>query len=303
MIPTRDRRELLLRSLASVRAQTVTDLEIVVVDDGSTDDTTRALAGLEDARIVVIGSSVSHGVSHARNRGIAAATGEWIALLDDDDLWSPEKLARQLAAASESGRGWACSGSVTVDATLRIIAGSPPPSARAIVTTLPLRNCVPAGASNVLVRRDVLMATGNFDIKLRHLADWDLWIRLAAHGLPAVVPVPDVAYRLHGANASDDTDAISYELSLMAGRYGARRGSGALDRAFVFRWAAWHQLRAGRRIAAVRSYARAVAAGDAVSGVRAVAALVDRHAVSRKLDRVHDSEWSSPAARWLAGLS
>ena len=157
VIPTHNRRAMLLQAIASVRAQTVTDLEVLVVDDGSDDGTSSAVESLCDPRVIVIRSPLPQGVSHARNLGIAAATGEWIAFLDDDDLWAPEKLERQIAAARAACRGWAFSGSVTVDASLAVIAGSPPPDASVVVATLPIRNCVPAGASNVLVTRSLLV--------------------------------------------------------------------------------------------------------------------------------------------------
>ena len=300
VIPTHNRRELLIQAVASVRSQTMSDLEIVVVDDGSTDDTMSALSSISDLRLSVIHLSEARGVSHARNRGIRAATGQWIAFLDDDDLWSPEKLARQLQAARETGRSWACSGSVTVDAALQVIAGSPPPTPDVIADTLPLRNCVPAGASNVVVARQLLSAAGEFDERLRHLADWDLWIRLASRDLPAVVPFPDVAYRLHGSNASDDAEAIDGELNLIAERHASARDGREIDRAFVLRWAAWNLLRVGRRGAAARMYAKAAAQGDPVSAARAVAAVVDSGVVTRTLSRDTNLQWTAPAREWLS---
>ena len=303
VIPTHNRRELLIQAVASVRSQTMSDLEIVVVDDGSTDDTMSALSSISDLRLSVIHLSEAHGVSHARNRGIRAATGQWIAFLDDDDLWSPEKLARQLQAARETGRSWACSGSVTVDAALQVIAGSPPPTPDVIADTLPLRNCVPAGASNVVVARQLLNAAGEFDERLRHLADWDLWIRLASRDLPAVVPFPDVAYRLHGSNASDDAEAIDGELNLIAERHASARDGREIDRAFVLRWAAWNLLRVGRRGAAARMYAKAAAEGDPVSAARAVAAVVDSGVVTRTLSRDTNLQWTAPARAWLSSAA
>ena len=303
MIPTHNRRAMLMQAIASVLAQTVTDLEIIVVDDGSDDDTTSTVESLGDARVVVIRSTTAQGVSDARNRGIAAATGEWIAFLDDDDLWAPGKLERQIGAARADARDWAFSGSVTVDGSLAVIAGCPPPDASVIVAMLPIRNCVPAGASNVLVRRSLLSVAGTFDVRLRHLADWDMWIRLAAFGLPAMCSTPDVAYRLHGGNASEDAAAIDHELALMAGRYVALRGKREIDRAFVLRWAAWNLLRSGRPGAAARTYARAMIEGDLMSAARAAVAVADRRVVQRRLRRNLNVEWSEVAARWLAAFA
>ena len=272
------------------------------LDDGSADDTLRELHGLADERLFVVQLSESRGVSHARNCGVRAATGRWIAFLDDDDLWSPHKLERQRQAAHDGSRRWACSGSVTVDDALRVLAGSPPPSGEEIAEMLPIRNCVPAGASNVLVERQLLNDAGEFDERLRHLADWDLWIRLASRGAPAVVPFPDVAYRLHGSNASDDAAAIDTELKIVEERSAATRNGRALDRAFVLRWAAWNLLRVGRRGAAARLYAKAAATGDPVSVARAVATVVDPGAVQRTMLRDTDLEWTAPAREWLSSI-
>ena len=303
LIPTHNRREMLMQAVASVRSQSMQDIEIVVVDDGSSDDTLCALRGLEDRRLSTIHLPASRGVSPARNCGIRAATGRWIAFLDDDDLWSPEKLERQLQAVRKSGRRWVYSGSVTVDSTLMVIAGSPPPSADEVSDMLPVRNCVPAGASNVLVERQLLHDAGEFDERLRHLADWDLWIRLASRGVPAVVPFPDVAYRLHGSNASEDAEAIDTEINIVAHRNAVARNGREIDRAFVIRWAAWNLLRVGRRGAAARLYAKAAVHRDPVSVARALATAFDPGVVVRTMSRDTDLEWTAPAGEWLSSFA
>ncbi len=302
VIPTRDRRDLLLRTLGAVRAQAGVQVEIVVVDDGATDGTSEAVAALCDERIVLLRSATPGGVSSARNRGCHAASADWIAFLDDDDLWAPEKLARQLAALQHSGRQWAFSGSVSFTTADGIIAGCAPPAAESVVAMLPQRNCVPAGASNVIVHRTLLQAAGDFDTRLRHMADWDLWIRFGTRALPAVVDAPDVAYRLHDGNASADAAVIEHELALLTERHVEARGGAPLDRAFALRWVAWNQLRVGQRPAAARSYVRAVAAGDVRSAARAVAALVDPGVVARVMRASLDAAWVAPARHWLTAI-
>lgn len=300
VIPTHNRRQLLLRALASVRAQESVRVEVIVIDDGSSDDTCAAVEALGDARIRCLRSEESQGVSSARNRGIHASGADWIAFLDDDDLWAPAKLERQLIAATNLGRSWACSGSVTVDDELRVIAGSAPETAEDISAALPFRNAVPAGASNVLVSRDLLGQAGDFDLRLRHMADWDLWIRLLQHGLPAVIPEPDVAYVLHDANASSDSERIEHELQIIEERYSAARAGRRIDRAFALRWVAWNLLRAGRRGAAARTYGKAVLSGDAASAARAAVALLDPGIVGRTLERGLDPVFAGAADAWLA---
>lgn len=303
VIPTRDRSALLLQTVRCVLRQCDVDLGVVIVDDASRDDTAAAIGRLDDPRVTLVRNVSAEGVSAARNRGIARATGEWVALLDDDDLWSPHKLASQLREARRLSRCWACAGSVTVDDTLAVLAGRPPLSGEEMLRQLPLRNVVPAGASNVIALRSALVAVGGFDRQLRHIADWDLWIRLGRLGPPAVVCEPLVAYRLHAANASADAGAIAVELARVEAQYRELRRSAHIDRAYAYRWAAWHYLRVGRRGGALRAYARAIMAGDMISLARVLVMLVDRRIAQRPLRRHRpDPSWEARATPWLREL-
>ena len=98
VVPTHNRSRLLTTTLRSVLWQHDVDLEVIVVDDGSTDDTAQVVAGLGDPRIRRVHHPTPQGVSAARNRGIAEATSDWVAFVDDDDLWAPDKLTRQLGS-------------------------------------------------------------------------------------------------------------------------------------------------------------------------------------------------------------
>ena len=227
-----------------------------MVDDGSTDDT-RAVAVAADPRVRVVRNSEPIGVSAARNRGVAAARAQWVAFCDDDDLWSPDKLVRQLEAAEHAGRDWAYAGDVNVDDTLRVLSGGPPPDPDAVVALLPRWNPLSSGGSNVIVRSRLLAAVGGFDPSLRRTEDWDLWIRVARTGPPAWVCEPLVAYRFHAGNVASAPGEMVDEARVIAARHGI-----PVDVAAMHRRAAWAALRGGRRLLAVRHYARAVARGD-----------------------------------------
>src|SRR3954451_11064877 len=122
VIPTRDRWELLSRhALPAALSQEGVDLEVIVIDDGSTDETSQRLAGLRDSRIRVIRHDAPQGLPSARNSGIAAASGSWVAFLDDDDLWSPQKLRVQLDAARGNDASVAYPGGVMLDERLRAL--------------------------------------------------------------------------------------------------------------------------------------------------------------------------------------
>ena len=299
VVPSHNRARLLRRTLQSILAQHLTDLEVVVVDDGSTDDTADITAEV-DPRIVVIRNREPKGVSAARNRGIAAARGEWIAFCDDDDLWSPDKLSRQMMAAKQAGAGWAYSGDVNIDDNLRVLSGGPPWDPQDVVALLPRWNPIASGGSNVMVRSDVLAAVGGFDPSLRRTEDWDLWIRIARTGPPACVREPLVAYRFHVGNVVTDPSEMVNEARQLAERY-----SIPVDETAMQRRAAWSALRAGRRLLAVRHYASAVAGGDVRSIGRAIVALVHPAVGNDRLFRfvARDSAWIAEAERWLGAFA
>ena len=136
VIPTRDRPGLLAHTLRTVLWQEDVDAEVLVVDDGMGSDTSAVLERLGDSRVHLLRNSGPPGVSGARNSGIAAAKGHWIAFLDDDDLWAPGKLRAQLSVAEEAGADWVYAGDVTVDEDLRVRGGAPPPAPEQIVGDL-----------------------------------------------------------------------------------------------------------------------------------------------------------------------
>jgi glycosyltransferase involved in cell wall biosynthesis len=302
IIPTRDRCRQLQIALRSAMGQRYVDLEIVIVDDGSTDATERMVSAIADPRVRYLRRAGSPGVSAARNAGIADARGRWIAFLDDDDVWAPEKLARQTAVTVASGRTWSYAGDVLIDADLRILAGSPPPTPVEVIRSLEQHDSVPAGASNVIVRSDALSEVGLFDPGLTTCEDWDMWIRLARRGPPDWVCKPLVAVSYHQHNASKDMAAMIRQLDVIAARYSIQ-----VDRARHFRWAAWYALVEGRRVGAARYYARAVRAGDVASlGRVAVALILPGYAIRRgrlgASARTHDP-WIAEARTWLQAIA
>lgn len=107
VVPTRNRCALLMTTLTSFLASRDVDLEVVIVDDGSTDGTAHRIAALGEPRVRLVRHDVSTGVVAARNLGIGLAEGEWLGFCDDDDVWAPEKLTRQIHAADVGGQGWA----------------------------------------------------------------------------------------------------------------------------------------------------------------------------------------------------
>jgi glycosyltransferase involved in cell wall biosynthesis len=301
VIPTSGRVDLLSCAVRTALDQRV-DVEVIVVDDAATDDTADWLANQKDARLRVVRHTTRLGVSAARNSGIRAARGTWVAFLDDDDAWSPDKLESQLSAAREAGCRWVYTGDVHVDERLRLLGGGPPLSPPDALAMLSSQNTLPSGASNVMVRADLLATVGGFDTSLRRTEDWDMWIRLARTGPPAWVCRPQVAYRHHRGNADTDPAPMVSEPALLARRYGI-----TIDRLAMMRRAAWTCLQDGRRMKAAGYYLRAVARGDIRSLGRAAIAMThpavgtsDVYRLVGWTDEAH--EWALRAESWLEPL-
>jgi glycosyltransferase involved in cell wall biosynthesis len=301
VVPTRNRSRLLAVTLRSVLRQRDVDLEVIVVDEASIDDTRRMLAGLGDPRVRTVRHETPHGVSTARNRGAAEAHGEWVAFTDDDDLWAPDKLARQVHAAQVADRDWSYAGSVNITDGFQIVHGVPPLPPEEVVAALPHYNAIPAGGSNVVVRRAALLRAGPFDTRLRNTEDWELWIRLAKAGPPAWVPSPLVAYRVHPSNSSLDIAEIVRGARLIEQLHHTTADWGRLHR-----WLAESCLRSGQRRAALGQFTRAARHGQA----RAVAhdlTVIARRRLRRRPSRPRpagrgDPAWIEEAAGWLCEL-
>ncbi len=297
IIPTRDRCARLRRALRSALAQRDIDFEVVVVDDASADGSAETVEAFDDPRIRMVRNDVPLGESGARNQGITQARGTWMAFLDDDDVWAPDKLALQVEALRMSGRGWAYGGHVVIDEALRVLHGSPPPPAEVVAVSLKRHNAVPGSASSVIVASELLDRVGRFDEGLRRTPDWDMWLRLAEVGLPACVRRPLVAICLHSGNVSRDMDELFLELEIISARYGI-----SVDRAAHHRWAAWYALLDGRRADALRSYGHAVMTGDVRSLARGVIALLAPGYATRRTRQGgtdHANQWIAEARTWL----
>jgi glycosyltransferase involved in cell wall biosynthesis len=284
VIPTKGRWHLLsAAALPSALEQRGVRHEVIVVDDGSTDETPERLASIDDPRLVVVRHDVSRGVARARNAGIEAARGRWVSFLDDDDLWAPGKLAAQLQAAQAVDATFAYAGGGGLDARHRFLFGVAPPDPETVRDALLRWNVIWCGCSNVVARADVVKALGGFDENLFQLADWDLWIRLALAGRAAAAPDILVGYVMHEESMllTDRRDVFP-EIEYLAEKHRAAHEAYGieLDRALFSRWVARGHRRAGRRMRAVRTYATgAVRHRDAGALVRAAGAFLPERAI------------------------
>lgn len=219
VIPTYNRAGFIGAAVASIRAQTYPATEIVIVDDGSRDDTEQTVAAL--------GSGIRYirqdnaGPAAARNRGIQEARGDLVAFLDTDDRWLPDKLALQvailqreptvalvsadMAVEDDTGRRWIDSNFAKrgLRSFFDELAGRPVPEAPRLLLQVNFIN-----TSTVIARRDVLLALKGFDRRLRYGEDMELWLRIAAQYDIACVPSVQEIRIEHDSNVTKSIEPM-----------------------------------------------------------------------------------------------
>jgi glycosyltransferase involved in cell wall biosynthesis len=190
-------------AIESLRAQSLDDFELIVVDDGSTDSTPQIVAALatEDDRIR-LHSQANTGYPEALNVGWRLARGEYVAILDADDLAEPGRLERQVAYLDEHPEVGVVGGSlllVTGDGRPFYVATYPAAAADVVEG---LKTHCPVGHTAVLMRRAILEEVGGYRSAIALSEDYDLWLRVSERH--PIVNLPDIVgrYRIHGANGS-----------------------------------------------------------------------------------------------------
>jgi glycosyltransferase involved in cell wall biosynthesis len=202
IIPTYNRAQMLREALDSVRRQTVQDVEIVVIDDGSSDDTAEVVQSYGPT--VVLLRQTHQGVAAARNLGIQRSRASLVAFLDSDDLWLPKKLERQLGylqANPHVGLVYTRMWSYHIDDVSRRRL-EPRSVARSFQELLNGPNSVTT--STVVVRRRCLEAVGLFNPTLPAVEDHELWLRVAQRFALGFMDEPLAEYRRHGQSTTAD---------------------------------------------------------------------------------------------------
>ncbi len=196
VIPAYNAERTIVETITSVQQQTLSNFELIVINDGSTDRTLELLQSIEDNRLKVF-SYENGGLPVARNRGISHATGEFIAFLDADDLWTPDKLELQLAALQqhpEAGVAYSWTSYFLDGEEESTFPFSPIFFEGNVYDKLLVNNFI-ANGSNILVRRNAIESVGEFEPTLKSSEDWDFYIRLAAKWHFVVVPKHQILYR------------------------------------------------------------------------------------------------------------
>jgi glycosyltransferase involved in cell wall biosynthesis len=212
IIPVYNGEKYIVETIRSVQHQIFWDFEIIVVDDASSDQTVATVQAIQEPRLRIIAGG-HKGVSAARNQGIAASQGEFIAFLDADDLWAPDKLRLQVEAFQnnpEAGLGyswfylWNFAVQNTTDDKTLIC---PSAEGSQAFRTLLEENVVGTG-SNIFVRRAVVESVGNFNETLTHGEDWEFCFRVALAWGVSLIPQPLVYYRQHQASSCSSLEQV-----------------------------------------------------------------------------------------------
>ncbi len=309
VIPTRNRAQLLHRLLRSLELVQFPLLEIIVVDEGSTDETPTVIEQHHSSQHVIRSerNDPPRGLPAARNQGLALATTPWISWIDDDDLSSPERFRLQLESMAATGARWSFSGRVDIDDQLQVIGAMRLPSDEALLTRLLEFNVMPAAAQGLLVDVALARDLGGFDESLGAAEDWDFCIRLASAAAAAAVDLPLVGYRLVDASMSSDTarmdraiDQVVQKHAALAARLGVRVDFGRLDESLIAA-----ELRSGSRWRSARRMLRVMRRGRVtvrrLARLGLIVASPDR-AFAQSASRrraVVDPAWKTAAEDWL----
>jgi glycosyltransferase involved in cell wall biosynthesis len=205
VIPTHNRPLFLAQAIESVRAQTFTDYEIIVVTNGPHTENierSRQLASNNHCMVLALPNA---NLPAARNAGIAAATGEFVAFLDDDDVWMPDKLQKQVEAAIDNNADLISCNAIIDDRGVIGYHRFVPRGGFSIKEELMLHNAFPGGGSGTMARRLKVLECGGFIVGASNIwcEDWDLWRRLTLRDARYVhVDEYLLWYRYHGGNMS-----------------------------------------------------------------------------------------------------
>ncbi len=232
VIPTYNRAPLLRRALDSVFGQTFRDFEVLVVDDGSTDDTAATVAGCGDVRVRYLRQAQNAGVAAARNRGLREARAELVAFLDSDDEWLPDKLALQVAlfrdAPEDIGLVYTGVESVRDDGRRTI---ERPRCRGDVFREMLAANVVHGGGSNVMIRRAVVATVGFFDEQVAAIEDYHYWLRIARFFRIDFVDAPLIRY--YDTTETAERRSLALRANLEAREWFYRKYAAEMQRAGV----------------------------------------------------------------------
>jgi glycosyltransferase involved in cell wall biosynthesis len=204
VIPAHNSEKTITKTIDSVLKQSFTDLELIVIDDGSQDKTLEVVSKINDPRIKIL-SYPKAGANVSRNRGLSLAQGEFVSFLDADDIWTSDKLASQIQALENNSKAKvAYSWTNYIDDDDKfLLTGTHLTANGDVYEQLLITNFLESG-SNPLICKEAILKLGGFDESLSAAQDWDMWLRLAEKYHFICVPQPQILYRIRANSLSSN---------------------------------------------------------------------------------------------------
>ncbi len=207
IIPAYNAIKYLPETVESVLKQSFTDFELLIINDGSSDNTVEWVSSISDSRVRLI-SQENKGLSGARNTGITSSKGEYISFLDADDIWEPTKIEKQVYKLDNDPTvGLVYTWVKYFYEDIESVRLGDPDAEGNVLKAILEANVVMCG-SNAMVRRFCFEEVGKFDENLTSIEDWDMWIRIASKYSFAVVKEALVYYRQHNSNMSKNYEMM-----------------------------------------------------------------------------------------------
>jgi len=221
IIPTYNRADLLRAAITSVLNQTFQDFEIIVVDDASDDHTPAVVSGFNDDRITYIRHDKTGGEAKARNTGVINSGAEYIAFLDDDDEWLPEKLELEINLLKNCSQvvGGVYTGIIRVDRACGKTLSCRIPDQRGDIYHHMIFGNVVGTPSTVLLRKECFSKVGLFDENIAYGLDYDMWIRISKEYHFECISAPLVKYYMHGNQISNQKGIVNDGLESLLIKY------------------------------------------------------------------------------------
>jgi glycosyltransferase involved in cell wall biosynthesis len=236
IIPTKNRADYVSAAIQSILNQTFVDFEIIIVDGASIDNTREVIIKFDDKRIRYIREKRDRGISTSRNIGIRLSRGKFVAFLDDDDLWMPSKLEKQLKLISKNPDiGAVSTGAWRINKSGKMI-GFRIPFLRGNIFPKILEKNYIGNTSLVLVRKECFKKVGLFDEDLPAGEDFDLWVRLAKYYQFDYVREPLVLYRVHERRISTDPYRVLRASKLLFKKYSKELKTSCNSRKILGSW-------------------------------------------------------------------
>jgi glycosyltransferase involved in cell wall biosynthesis len=212
VIPNYNYSQYISEAVKSALSQTYKTIEVIVVDDGSTDESLEELGKFGD-QIKVI-AQTNAGVSAARNAGVQASSGEYIAFLDADDIWEPEKIERQMGAFGHAGVGIVHVGVTDINEKGEVLERHLDGLQGDVADDLLRweRPVILGGGSGAMVTRKAFEDVGGFDTELMTSADWDFYYRVCRKNEAVFIAEPLLRYRIHGSNMHSNVPRMEREM-------------------------------------------------------------------------------------------